>query len=245
MKILKYKKMSGNRYKVFLEDNTNIILYEDIIIKNELLITKNIDNIKEIQKQNNNYLVYDIALKYINIKMRCEKEIREYLKKKNIEEHLINDTIIKLKNNGYINDRLYTKSFISDKIRLNKEGLNKIRNELIKLDIDKDIIEDEISKIDNIDINDNLEKLIDKKINSNKSYAGDVLKMRLLNEFISKGYNKEDILNILDKKDLNNNDIYEKEYNKLYNKYSKKYSGNELEYIINNKLYQKGLKKMQ
>ena len=43
---------------------------------------------------------------------------------------------------------------------------------------------------------------IDKKISQNKSYSGDVLKYKLLNEFINKGYNKEDILNILDKKDL-------------------------------------------
>ena len=243
MKILKYKKISKNKYKVFLDNNTDIILYEDIIIKYELLLTKKIDNIDIIINDNNNYLVYDNALKYINIKMRCEKEIKEYLEKKNIDDKLIYDTINKLKNNGYINDKLYVKSFISDKIRLNKEGINKIRNELIKLDIDKNIIEDELSKVDISDINCNLERLIDKRINSNKSYAGDVLKIRLLNEFINKGYEREEILDILNKKDLDNNDIYEKEYNKLYVKYSKKYSGNQLEYLINNKLYQKGIRK--
>ena len=244
MKIIKYKKMSNNRYKVFLEDGSNIILYEDIIIKYELLITKKIEDISQIQKDNNNYAVYDMALKYINIKMRCEKEIRTYLLKKNIDENLIDITIKKLKDKGLLNERLYVKSYISDKIRLNKEGINKIRSELIKLDINKDIIDEEIENADIDEMNNNLEKLIDKKISSNKSYAGDVLKMHLLNEFINKGYDKEEILKILSEKDLSNNDIYEKEYNKLYKKYSKKYSGNELEYVISNKLYQKGIKKM-
>ena len=243
MKILKYKKLSNNKYRVFLEDNTSIVLYEDIIIKYELLITKNIDDITSITNDNNNYLVYDMALKYINIKMRCEKEIYEYLKKKNVSDNLINETINRLRINGYINDRLYTRSFISDKIRLNKEGINKIKNELIKLDIDKNIIDEELENINISDINENLEKLIDKKINTNKSYAGDVLKMRLLNEFINKGYEREDILKILSTKNLDSNDLYEKEYNKLYSKYSKKYSGIELEYFIKNKLYQKGIKK--
>ena len=245
MKIIKYKKMSNNRYKVFLEDGSNIILYEDIIIKYELLLTKKIDNISQIRKDNNNYAVYDMALKYINIKMRCEKEIRNYLEKKGIDDDLINVTISKLKDKGFLNERLYVRCYISDKIRLNKEGINKIKNELLKLDIDKNIIEEEIENADTSEMNSNLGKLIDKKINSNKSYAGDVLKLRILNEFINKGYNKEEILEILSNKELSNNDIYEKEYNKLYNKYSKKYSGSELEYIINNKLYQKGLKKMQ
>ena len=244
MKIIKYKKMSNNRYKVFLEDGSNIILYEDIIIKYELLITKKIEDMSQIQKDNNNYAVYDMALKYINIKMRCEKEIRIYLLKKNIDENLIDITIKKLKDKGLLNERLYVKSYISDKIRLNKEGINKIRSELIKLDINKDIIEEEIENADIDEMNNNLEKLIDKKINSNKSYAGDVLKMHLLNEFINKGYEKEEILKVLSNKDLSNSDIYEKEYNKLYKKYSKKYSGNELEYVISNKLYQKGIKKM-
>ena len=33
MKIIKYKKMSKGRYKVFLDNNKEIILYEDIILK--------------------------------------------------------------------------------------------------------------------------------------------------------------------------------------------------------------------
>ena len=39
MKIIKYKKLPGNKYKITL-DNNDIILYEDIIIKN--MITENI-----------------------------------------------------------------------------------------------------------------------------------------------------------------------------------------------------------
>ena len=70
-----------------------------------------------------------------------------------------------------------------------------------------------------------------------------MLKQKILNDFINKGYYKEDILEILNKKDLSNNEMYDKEYNKLYKKYSKKYPEDQLEYIIKQKLYQKGFKK--
>ena len=243
MKITKYKKMSNNKYKVFLDNNENIVLHENIILKYNLLLTKEIDDLEEIKKDNNNYLIYDKVLKYISIKMRCESEIRAYLKKNEIDNKLIDEIVEKLKKQGFINEKLYVKSYILDKTRLNNIGPNKIKNELIKLNIDNNIIEEELNNINKEELNITLEKLIDKKIKSNRTYAGDVLKQKLLNDFINKGYSKEDILCILDKKDLNNDDLYEKEYNKLYNKYSKKYSGSELEYFIKQKLYQKGIKK--
>ena len=242
MKIIKYKKMSNNKYKVFLENNENIVLHENIILKYNLLIEKNIDNLEKLQRDNNNYLIYDMALKYINIKMRSKYEIYNYLIKK-CDKKIVDETIEKLKENGYINDRQYVKSFIVDKINLNKYGENRIKSELLKLKIDENIINEELENINEDDIINNLETLIDKKMKSNKTYAGDVLKQKLLSDFMNKGYKKEDILKILDNKDLSNDDLYEKEYNKLYNKYQKKYSSEQLEYIIKQKLYQKGLKK--
>lgn len=247
MKIIKYKKLSANKYKVFLEDGSNITLHENIIIKYNLLINKeiNIDEMQDIIKDNNNYLVYDLALKYISTKMRCESELREYLKKKNIEDDEINNIIERLKQNGFINEKLYVKSFISDKVRLSNYGPNKIRNELSNLNINSDLIEEELSNYPKDEILNNLEKLIDKKIRSNKNYGENILKQKIISEFLNKGYYKEDILNILDNKNLSNDDLYDKEYKKLYTKYSKKYSGEQLEYFIKQKLYQKGLKKMQ
>lgn len=247
MKIIKYKKLSASKYKVFLEDGSNVILHENIIIKYNLLITKNINetDMEEIIRDNNNYLVYDLALKYISTKMRCEIELREYLKKKNIENNEIEILIKKLKENGFINERLYAKSFISDKVRLSGYGPNKIRNELLNLNINKDIIEEELSNYPKEEILTNLEKLIDKKIKNNKNYGENILRQKIISDFLNKGYNKEDIVEILNSKNLSDDNLYEKEYKKLYDKYSKKYPKEQLEYIIKQKLYQKGFKKMQ
>ena len=42
MKITKFKKVSNDKYKVYLENNDVITLFEDVIIINNLLITKEI-----------------------------------------------------------------------------------------------------------------------------------------------------------------------------------------------------------
>ena len=79
MKILKFKKVSKNKYKIFLDNDSNITLYEDVIINNNLLVKKEInhDELVLIEKENNNISAYEVALSYIEIKMRSTKEIKD------------------------------------------------------------------------------------------------------------------------------------------------------------------------
>lgn len=242
MQIIKFKKIKGGKYKVFFNNDSNIVLHEDIILKYNLITNKYIESdiFDEIIADNSRYLVYDQALKYINVKLRSELEIRNYLKKKNIDEELIDEVIINLRKKGYLNDETYIKAYIYDKINISKLGPNKIKEELLKLNFDEDVIDAELSKIDINIINENLKRFIDKKINSTKNYSGNVLKQKILSYFIDKGYDKKSILAVLNDKNLNNEELLKREYNKLYNKYSKKYSGDELKMVIKQKLFQKG-----
>lgn len=242
MQITKFKKMSGGKYKVFFNNKSTVLIHEDIILKYNLISSKYLDSdtFDEVINENNRYLVYDLALKYIEIKLRCESEIRDYLKKKNIEKDLIDMVILKLKDNGFLNDNQYIRSYIYDKININKLGPNKIKRELINLGFDENDINLELSEIDENLMLYELDKLITKRINQSKNCSGNVLKQKLLTYFIDRGYNKEDILSIIDTKKLYDDELLKKEYDKLYNKYSKKYSGDKLTMIIKQKLYQKG-----
>ena len=79
-------------------------------------------------------------------------------------------------------------------------------------------------------------------IKNNHSRAGVVLKSKIFNDLKVLGYSSEVINKIINDYNYNDNkDIYKKEYNKIYNRLSKKYEGKELEYKINQVLYQKGL----
>ena len=61
MKITKFKKMAGSKYKIFFDNGENILLHENIIIKYNLLITKKIEeDYDDIIKDNNNYMIYDM-----------------------------------------------------------------------------------------------------------------------------------------------------------------------------------------
>ena len=124
MKINKFKKVGKNKYKVIF-DNTELTLYEDVILKYDLLIKNDvdIDLIDKIVEENRSYDVYETALNYIEIKMRNKKEIYKYLSNKGFDEKLINESIKKLEKAGFINNKSYITAFINDKINLSNDGM--------------------------------------------------------------------------------------------------------------------------
>ena len=241
MNIKKIIKLKNNKYKIVFDDH-EITTYDNVILDNNLLYKKNIDkeNYDKIIKDTNYYDIYNKCVKSILKKRKSEKEIKEYLDKFNIDNK---DKIIsKLKEINLINDRDFTRAYINDKIYLSKCGINKIKNDLINLGIDIIIINEELSNIDKSIFQDLLEKQVLKKIKNNTKYSNYQLKQKILNEMINLGYEKEDILSIIDVNIISDNEILEKEFNKIYNKLKTKYSGYELNQKIKQKLTIKGFK---
>lgn len=241
MKIIKYRKISSNKYKIYF-DNDTIVLYENVILKHNLLLKKEIDesDLMEINEDNFRESIYDTALKFIGIRVRSKKEIIDYLIKKKYELNDINEVIIKLENDNLIDDNYFCKCFVNDKINLSNYGIDKIRNELLKYEIDDNIINDELNNIDESIFKDKLNKIIDKEIKINNKLPINKLKNKVINKCINLGYNIEDINEILSNFKLNSNSDINKDYTKIYNKYKNKYDEYKLNSVIKSKLYQKG-----
>ncbi len=241
MKILKYKKDKQNVYKV--ETNKGEYkLYDDIIIKNELLLKKEISNKKwqEIIKENNKLKAYYDAIKSISIKMRTEREIENILKKKEYTEDEINETIKKLKEGKYINHEVYIEAYIHDRLALYIEGEKKIEKDLLKLGMTKKEISPHLDKIDKSIYQNKIKKYIEKKSKTNKKSKNE-FKRKTMSELINKGFYQEDIISYLDNCEIEENtDEIKRIINKLYQKYIKKYDYNTTILKIKSNLYQKG-----
>ena len=242
MKILKFKKEGKDKYKLFLDNNESISLYEDVIIKNNLLLSKEIENNKldDLISQNNIIYAYNVALKYITFKMRSIKETDKYLLQKGFEKYIIKKVLERLIKEGYLNDLNFAKSFINDRIKLTPSGPIKIKKELLKYGVKEDIINSEIEKIDINIIEEKLKKLLEKQIKIKKGSLNSV-KLKLINYFINLGYEKDMIVNLLSNYEIKSDMVrLDKDYDRLYNKYKNKYNGSELLYFISQKLYSKG-----
>ena len=241
MKIKKYIKVGKNKYEVELLNGETILLYEDIILKYDLLLTKEIKDIEKIKKENDKYSLYDKTLGYISKKLRSEKEIKKYLLKYTSDSQYINSIINKLYENNILNKNLYIKSYIHDKINFTNDGPIKIKNDLINLGFDSNLIDDILLEFDLDIIDEKINKYLNKQLKNNKKSLY-VFKNKMLYNLINLGYEKDDILRNINKIKFDDKKGYDFEKEKLIKKYSKKYNGYELEMIVNKKLYEKGFK---
>lgn len=244
MKIIKYRKGSKGLYRVELEDGRVLSLYEEVILKFELLLKKEVleEDFEKIEKFNQECDVYYVALNSIKSRFKSEYDAREFLIKKEYPIEMIDMAIEKLLKQGYLNDRSFAKSYINNQIITTTKGPNKIKKELLGHRVEEKIIDEELVVFDDESQIEKIEKLAYRLYKNNHTRGGSVLKRKISSDLIMAGYDQYLISRVIDKLDFSNNqDIVKKEYDKLYKRLSKKYSGKELEYKIKEKLYQKGL----
>lgn len=244
MKILRYKKGAKGLYKVELEDGRVLSLYEDVILRYELLLKKEIpeESLEEINQYNLECDVYAVALGSIKSRFKSVYDLREFLIKKEYPLELIDKAIDKLMKQGYLNDQVFAKSYINDQIITTLKGPRKIEKELADKHVDSKIIQDEIVLFDEEMQKERLQKLIERALKSNRTRGGAVLKQKICNDLKLLGYDSEIIyISIQNYSFDNDRNIAKREYDKLYRRLSRKYSGSELERKIREGLYQKGL----
>lgn len=234
MKINKFKKVGKSKYKIIF-DNTDIALYEDVILKYDLLIKSevDIDLIDKIIKENEHYDAFYSALNYIEIKMRNKKEIISYLKKKEFNDEIINETINKLEKLNLLNSKSYIQAFVNDKINLSSDGPYKIKKSLLEFDFNEEDIDNYLNTIDENIWLEKLQKIANKKksIMKSKSYYMFISKMK--NDLYNLGYDKYMIENVLSNIEYDSNAL-----SKDLEKANKKFKGDKTKII--NSLLRKG-----
>lgn len=190
MKIEKYLKTGKSKYQLYLDNGEVIDTYDDVILKEELLLKKELDNytyqkiITETKLQD----YYNSALKYISIRIRSTKEIIDYLKRKKVEEEDINYIIAKLTKEKLLDDNYFCQCFIKDKLRFTTMGDYKIIYELKKHNIPQNIIENNKYLLSEEILIEKIDKIIKKKIETNKKLDKSNLRNKLYNNLLNAGY---------------------------------------------------------
>ena len=239
MKIIKYKKVSSGKYELELDNGEKIKLFEDIILKENLLWKKEITNLEELLLKNSQYEIYDVALKRLSNHVECQKGMYNYLLKKKYDEENIKKVMDKLSRNGYLNDKYYAKCYINDHINLSNDGPLKIEKHLIDMEIVKDDYE-ELLGIPSSFWKDRINKYVEKQLKVNKKSLY-FFKSKMLMNLVNLGYEKEMINESLNHISADNQEeLKNKEKEKIRKKLERKYTDDELERKIKEKLYQKG-----
>lgn len=204
MEIVKYELTKKNIYNVYLSNGEVLELDESVITNNELLLKKRIDNdlYDKLKRDNKICILVNASIKYINVRLRSIKEIKDYLLKKEDDTDLIDEVISRLIKMGYLDDRRFTEAYIKDKLNFTFWGDYKIINELNKLGISSLDIENNIDLLNDDILNERMRKIIDKDIRTNKKYSGLKLKNKIYNHLLTSGYSKEKVISLINSYDF-------------------------------------------
>ena len=204
MQIVKYEFTKKNKYNVYLSNGEVLNLQEQVITENELLLKKEMSQelYNKLVRDNKIYELMEMAVKYISIRLRSIKEVKDYLLKKGVSNNEVEDAVQKLIESGYLDDDRFTKAFIKDKLKFTTIGDYKIKMQLNKLGVSTSIIEDNMNKIDEHIIEEKIKKIIEKDKKTNKKYRGQILKNKIYNHLLNQGYSQEKVITIINTYDF-------------------------------------------
>ncbi len=131
-----------NHYDIYINDQCACTIHEDILIKYRLLPEVEMpDELFElILKDQQLQEAYLRVIKWLALRQRTEREIRVFLKKKNVNDKIIDECIFRLMNENYINDIQTSMHLAEERIRKNGKGKKWVSNELMHKGVDSSLI---------------------------------------------------------------------------------------------------------
>ena len=187
------------RYNIYIDDEVAFGISDELRYKFGLHIDDNIeqDFIEDILKSEEQMKAINYALKLLSYNRKTEKGMYDSLKRKGYDESIIEIAIDSLKDKKYIDDIDYAKAFINDKRNINNYGSNRIKYDLLKKGISKEIIGSTLN-IDSDEEYNSAYELAVKKLKTYKGQEKHVVYRKLGGFLQRKGYSYEIISKILE-----------------------------------------------
>ena len=128
----------------------------------------------------------------------CEKEMRDKLKRWDVDDAAQDRIIQRLISERYIDDERYAQAFVKDKIRYNKWGRRKVQQALWLKHIDPEIQQRVLDEIDDNEYLDVLRPLLLQKRNTVKAQSDYELNQKLVRFALGRGFTFDIIRQCLD-----------------------------------------------
>lgn len=235
-----------DRYNIFITDKYAFSVDEEVLIKFDLKKGKELDefDLADIQMHDDIQKAFTQSLHYLSHRMRSESEVRMYLRKKEVDDAIIQEAIHKLYHYKYLDDLEFARAFVRTHANGGNKGPIVIRQELKEKGISEKLIEKAILEYP-IDLQiEHARQQAEKSIKKEKNLSERSLQQKLDQVLMRKGYPRDIIVAALqevtvekDSEEEWNSLIYHGE--KLERRY-KAYQGFEYEQKMKQALFRKG-----
>lgn len=190
MQVTELKKLSEGKYVLYTDYEPYSVVYTSDIRRLKLIVGEEVDTavLDNFRKEYLYKRAMNRTVGCIKCTDKCEAELRKKLKEYYCDQDIIDATMNKLKEYGYIDDLRYSRAYIRS--RINKKGINVISYELIAKGVPVDIIDEAISQSDIPDEKGTIMRVLERRYD-----VHDCLEKRdrIIAFFLRKGFKYRDI----------------------------------------------------
>lgn len=240
------QKNNSERYNIFLDGHYAFSVDEEVLARFQLMKGKELSTLEiaEIDYEDDIRKGVNLAIQFLSYRMRSEKEVKDYLKQKDINEMVIHEVIHKLYELKYLNDQEFAYAYVRTQMNTTKKGPGAIKLELHEKGIDPHLIEMALQEFTNDEQLSHAISLIEKTIKQNKKLSEKSLMQKIDQALLRKGFSMETIHKALDEVGYMKDESEEWEAiieqgRKAYRKFQK-FDGYEFEQKMKQTLYRKG-----
>ncbi|PLR95393.1 recombination regulator RecX [Bacillus sp. T33-2] len=188
------QKNNKERYSIFIDSGKGeeyaFGVDEDVLIKFQLKKGMELDDlsITELLYQDDIRKAYHLAVQYLARRMRSESEVRDYLQKKEVAAPVIEEAIHRLYEQKFLNDKEFAHAFVRTQMNTTDKGSQLIKAELKEKGIAGSIIDDSIKEYPEEMQLEKAVQLCSKYAAKNSRDSTRVLKQKLEQMLVRKGY---------------------------------------------------------
>ncbi|MCA1202798.1 recombination regulator RecX [Priestia flexa] len=244
------QKNSAERFNVYIDQGKGeefaFGVDANVLIQYDLKKGRVLDEFElaEIQFADEEKKAYNLAVTYLSYRMRSEKEVRDYLKKKEVGDMIVQQVIQRLDSHRYLNDEEFAKAYVLTQVNTTSKGPSVIKRELQEKGVKPDIVQSTLEHFSKEEQIETVMKLIAKLKGKYKKYSEIVMKQKIEQFLVNKGYSFSIINEAMQHVDVEKNSDEEwqaltQQGMKAHRKYAK-YSGWEYEQKMKQNLYRKG-----
>ncbi len=137
------QKKNKDRFNIYVDGEFALGVSGQFLVKYKIKSGREIsaDKLAELKQKKKEEKYFDLACSYLSYRPRSEKEIRDYLKKKGIDEVLCEEVLGQLRDRDYVDDHEFAVWWVEQRNRFRPRGKYALKMELGKKGIAKNIIE--------------------------------------------------------------------------------------------------------
>lgn len=196
----------NNKVKITFDDSSSLYVNYNVVVQFALRKGDNLDEklLNRLLKADELFDIKAAAYRLIGRRDHSSAELKRKLLKKGFDIDLINELIIELSEKHYLNDYDFARKYSGEAVDKKKSGINKVRNDLIKKGVSKEIIENVLNDINENTLLENARELLNKKMKTSAFIKTESRKkkQKLFSYLKSKGYSSDLILKLLSEYDF-------------------------------------------